>query len=286
MSREILSNYAKGMVILAGGVCFSLAVAELTRETFSWGLLLILGFSTFVAPRMSLALPRSRFFISFSDASVFLTFLLYGGPAAIVVAVLETIANCLYIRSKGYSFGRLMIPVNVSINSVSIAATYLFWTYLQSNFFTALDVGNTQHLLTTLGTLALTQFAVSSFLTATFLRLRDGGTNLWTIWRQDCFTSSMTQIVGAGLAGLVYKLINFGDIVTGVIAFLALSIAYLSYRQSISEVNDAMLQAESAERGKAEVERERRLEAEKHASQLAATLEKEEKAKDEAQAGL
>src|SRR5207245_3395438 len=67
---------------------------------------------------------------------------------------------------------------------------------------------------------------------------------------------------------------------TGTIAFFAVAIAYLSYRRSIGEANDAMLQAESAERSKAEVERERRLEAESHASQLALTLEKEELANE------
>ena len=280
MSRESLSNYAKGFIILVGGVCFALALVGLTQETFSWGFLLVLAFSTIVAPRMSLALPHSRFFISFSDASVFLTFLLYGGPAAIVVAVLETLANCLYIRSKGYSFGRLMIPTNVAINTVSIAATYIVWLNLPSATFITPRTGSTQYLLATLGSLALTQFAVSSLLTAFFLRLRDGVAGLWTIWRQDCFTSSMTQIVGGGLAGLVYKLLNFSDIITGTIAFFAVAIAYLSYRQSIGEANDAMFQAEAAERAKAEVERERRLEAEKHASQLALTLEKEELANE------
>ena len=75
---------------------------------------------------MSLALPRSRFAISFSDAAVFLIFLLYGGPTAIVFAALETAANCFYLRSTGFFFGRWMIPFNVSVSTVSIAVN-LSW---------------------------------------------------------------------------------------------------------------------------------------------------------------
>src|SRR6476660_6330992 len=60
MSRESLSIYAKGIVILVGGICFVFGLAGLTREAFSLGFLLVLTFSVFVAPRMSLALPRSR----------------------------------------------------------------------------------------------------------------------------------------------------------------------------------------------------------------------------------
>ena len=54
----------------------------------------------------------------------------------------------------------------------------------------------------------------------------------------------------------------------------------MSYRQSIDEVNNAIHLAEAAEREKAQTERERRREAEKHASQLALTLAKEEMAND------
>lgn len=279
MSRESLSNYAKRIIVLVGGVCLVAALSGLTRETLSWGFLLILVFSTIVAPHMSLALPRSRFAISFSDAAIFLTLLLCGGPAAIIVAALESLSNCLYLRKNGFLFDRLMIPVNVSINVISITATYLVWETITQASIVPEVTTSTQNLLTILGSLAIIQFAASSLLVSIFSWIKNGS-NPWTTWRQDCFTSSMTQIVGAGLAGLVYKLIYFGDFVTGVIAFFALSIAYFSYRQSIGEVNDAILQAESAEREKAEVERQRRLEAEGHASQLAITLEKEELANE------
>lgn len=279
MNREALANIVKGIVIFAAAVCFGLAISELPKTSFSWGFLAILAFATLVAPRMTLALPRSRFAISFSDAAVFLTFLTYGGPAAIVVAGLESLANCLYLRSKGYAFGRMMILANVSINSLSIAIVYIVWLNVPTAPFLTPELGTTQHLIATLGSLALGQFAVSSVLAATFVWLR-GEASFWAIWKRDCFTSSMTQIVGAGLAALVFKVIIYRDLLTGVIAFAALIVAYLSYRQSINEVNDAISTAETAERSKAEIERDRRREAEKHAEQLTTTLEKEERAND------
>ncbi|MEO7538463.1 MAG: bifunctional diguanylate cyclase/phosphodiesterase [Pyrinomonadaceae bacterium] len=276
MSREHLSSFAKHSAIVIGGGCVAFAVAMLPYDDLRWGFALLVLFATIIAPRMSLALPRSRFAISFSDAAVFLAFLFYGGPAAILIAALESCANCLYLRSNGFFFGKLMIPVNASINAVSVALTYAIWINMPGFGYA---VGSTQHLVTTLGSLATLHFAVSSVLVATFSWLKNG-TDLWTTLRQDCFSSSMTQIVGAGLAGMVFKIINFGDLVTGLMAFFALSIAYLSYRRSIGDVKVAMQQAEDAEREKADAERERRREAEKHASQLAATLEKEEMANE------
>ncbi|MGE3468262.1 MAG: diguanylate cyclase, partial [Pyrinomonadaceae bacterium] len=279
MKNERLSNFAKGTLILFGTVCFGYAIAEMDKHTFSFGFLLIVLFSAVLAPRMSLALPRSRFAISFSDAAVFLAFLLYGGPAAIVVAALESVSNCLYLRSKGFYFGRWMIPTNISINVASISITYFVYINFPRASFISPDIGSTQHLVATLGSLAIVQFVVSSVLVSLFAWVKNG-TNPWTTWRSDCFTSSMTQIVGAGLAGLIYKLIGFGDFVTALISFAALSVAYLSYRESLNEVKEAMRQAEAADREKAEAERERRREAEKHADELAATLAKEEMANE------
>lgn len=279
MNREKLLNFAKGIIILGGGVCLILALANLQREAISLGFLLILVFSTTVTPRMSLALPRARFAISFSDAFVFLAFLLYGGPAAILVAIFESLANCLNLRSKAVVFSRLMIPTNVSINAVSIAVTYLIWLSVPRASFITADTGSTQNLIATLGSLAIVHFLVSSLLASVFYSLKDGA-NLYTIWRRDCFSSSMTQIVGAGLAGVIYKLVNYGDIVTGAIACLAIGVAYLSYRRSIDDVNEAITQAEEAEREKADVERNRRREAERHAFQLTLSLAKEEQANE------
>jgi len=155
----------------------------------------------------------------------------------------------------------------------------LIWQSLPTLTGIHFDSTKTASLITELGILALSQFLISSVLAATFHSLKDGSP-FWSTWKQDCFSSSMTQIVGAGLAGLIFKLINYGDVVTSAIAFVALAAAYLNYRQSIGEINDAIAQVESAEREKAEAERARRVEAEGHADELGVALEKEEMANE------
>src|SRR5690606_20617021 len=204
MDRESISKFTKIVVIVLGGICTLAAVATLPSSAFTWGYLFITAFGILVAPRMSLTLPRSKFAISFSDALVFLTLLLYGGQAAIVFAVIETAANCLFLRSRGFPFGKLMIPTNVSLNAISTGITIFIWMQFQLSSFGPLDISKTQHLISALGLLAVIQFLGSSVLAAAFQSLKDGS-SLWETWRRDCFTSSMTQIVGAGLAGILYK---------------------------------------------------------------------------------
>lgn len=279
MRRELIAKFTKITVIAIGAVCFAAAFAALPFRSLGVGFVLIVAFSTLVAPRLSLTLPRSKFAVSFSDACVFAAFLFFGGPAAIVVAALDSLANCLHLKAKKFPFGRLMIPANVSMNTIATTVTFLVWEAMRDRAFISFDIGNTQHLIATVGFLALTQFIVSSMLAAIFHSLKDGS-GLFATWLRNCLGSSVTQIFGAGLAGLVFKLVNYGDVLTGAIAFLALGIAYISYRQSIEEINESFHQAEAAERAKAETERERRVEAEQHATQLAASLQKEEKANE------
>ena len=280
MDRATRASFVKWMIILLGAICIACAGANLSREIFGTSFLLILLYAAVLGPRMSLAIPRSKFAISFSDAAVFMAFLYFGGPAAILMAAIETLASCYYLRSKGVPMSRTTVLTNVSINTTSTAVTYILWLiFLQRLLMGGAAPGETQHLLSTLGALAVSQFAVASFLAAVIRSIADKE-GLWETWIKNCFSSSLTQMVGAGLAGIVYKVINYGDVVTGVIAFVTLSLAYLSYRQSIGKVGEAILQVETAEQEKAEAERERRREAEKHAAQLALTLEKEEQANE------
>ena len=279
MSREKISNLVKATVISVGAVCVAVSFFAMPAAAFSPGYLFILIFCIFIAPRLTLSLPRSKFAITFSDALIFLTFLLYGGPPAIILAAVEMLATCVYLRSKGFPFTEQMIPANVAINAIYTSVTFVVWVSLPAITGWHFQLTKTSDLISELGILALSQFIVSSVLAAVFHSLKEGS-SFWATWKKDCFSSSMTQIVGAGLAGLIFKLINYGDIVTSSIAFLALAAAYLNYRQSIGEINDAIAQVEEAERAKSETERERRVEAENHVYQLAVSLEKEELAND------
>lgn len=267
MKNESIPTYTKALFIVGGVFCFIYALLNLSSRALSWDFLLILIFTVFVAPKLSLTLQRSKFIVTFSDAVIFLSFLVYGGEAAILLASLETLANCIYNKIKGFTWGYLMIPVNISIAAISTAIAYFVWL---STYYSDDISAHTPHLIVSLGILATIQFIVSSFFATLFHSLKEGG-NFFQTWKKYCFSSSMSQVVGAGLAGIIYKLINYADPLTTIIASVAFGIAYLNYRQSIGEINSAIAQVE-------EVEREKRIEAEKYADKLSNSLKKEEDA--------
>jgi diguanylate cyclase (GGDEF)-like protein len=277
MNKEKFYIYFKTAIIFLGICCLTFASANLPYCELGWYFLVILGFSVLLSPRLSLTLPRSNFTVTASDAVIIFTFLVYGGEAAVILAVLEMAANCFYIKNKGTVFGQLMIPVNVSITAVSTSLTYFVWSFSPHYSEAGSVSSNAPHLIPILGILAFTQFLVSTVLAACFQVFKEE-TSFWKIWKRDCFSSSMSHLVGAGLAGICYKLINYGDFLTTVISLLAIGVAYVSYRQSIGEVNRAIAQAEISEREKAETEREKRIEVEKYAERLSESLKKEEEA--------
>ena len=272
--KKSITIYRTAVSIL-GLSCFIYALSHLPPQILNWDFLLILVFSVTAAPRLSLKLPHSNFTVTFSDALVLLTMLFYGGSVAVVLATLEMLAACLYLKGKGRSFSRQTILCNLSLASIATGATALFWLFNPTINKLGFDTGHTRNLIIILGLLAFCQFFVTSLLFAAYQTLKTN-VNLWTVWKKDCFSTSLSHITGAALAGIIYKLFYYGDWLVTTIAFLAAAIVYISYSLSIEEIINANAQAEQAGREKAEIERDRRVEAEKLNEQLTTSLKKEE----------
>lgn len=276
MSQDKSPILYKLTIIIAGFICLTAAFLNLPEVVFSWSFLFILIFTLLVTPRMSFTLPSAKFVLSFSDSIIFLSFILFGGYAAILIAALETLANCLYLKRKGIKFGKFIIPFNVSSATLSTTITFLFWSYFLHFSDIDLKAAAMTDLIPALGFLAIAQFFISSILVAILSSFLTGESP-WEIWKRDCFASSMTQIAGAALAGVAYKLITYADFLTTAISLLVFGIVYINYRQTIKNINESIEQAHQAERDKAEVERINAEEAKKHAAELELLLEKEER---------
>ena len=137
---------------------------------------------------------------------------------------------------------------------------------------------DSRNLITALGIISITHFLGISLMASAYRRIKSDAGTWWQIWKKECLSTAMAQITGAGLAGVAYKLTTYADPIVMLVAGASLAILYVSYRQSIGDINSAFDQVEEAERQKAETERVRRVEAEEFAGQLSVALEKEEQA--------
>lgn len=268
----------KAGIITVGMACLLFALATLPTAALSLGFLALVLFACFVAPRMTLTLPRSKFYISFSDSVVFFTFLVYGGETAIVIAFIETLANCIYLKRNSGLSGRWVLIWNSSLATLVTTVIFVAYSAFTQAYGGSFVLTDTRNLIIALGILSITHFLAASLFVSFYRRIQSDSDSLWMIWKRECLATSLAQLTGAGLAGVIYKLINYADPLVIVVAAAALGVLYLSYRQSIGDINSAFDQVEEAEREKAEAEKTRRVEAEEFASQLGVALSKEEQA--------
>ncbi len=283
MGYNVLHKVFSLAVIIAGGMALLWAVTQLSHEKIDLGFLLLTVFTLTIASRMQLQFPRSNLGFTFADSMIFLTFLLYGGEFAIILASLEFFTNSVRIKSRKANFPLSSILFNVATISVSTTVTYVTYLYfttdlhaggLQTNYVTS-----SAYLLSLLGAMSLTQFFVNTILIAIFLA-SENKKSFWTIWVDQMLPSSITYIAGAGLAGVVYKLISYADPLATVVTLVVVGLAYFTYRKSIAEINHSIDAAETAERAKSESERQRAEQAEEHVKQLNTYLKEQERISD------
>ncbi|NNE99658.1 MAG: bifunctional diguanylate cyclase/phosphodiesterase [Pyrinomonadaceae bacterium] len=275
MNQERFFTFYKFAIIAIGCLCLGYAIASLPDDAISVGFAIYLVLSFSFAPFMNIKLPRGNLALGFSDSLIFLCFLLYGGKAAIIVAAVEMLANCISLKRNGMQFRKWLVHFNVALNSISTLITFggllLFLEFSQLD----LNSADTSNLLPVLGVLAILQFLSSSAIhspASPNFRKKP----LWKIWQEDFFSGSLAHIAGAGIAFVAYKILNYGSSLTISIALILIGIAYINYRRTIADINESIEQAEKAERDKTEIEKQKADEAKRHASELEGLLEKEE----------
>lgn len=289
-SRTALSYYVKIAVSALGILALAGALAAVPFTPIGFSYIFILAFAVFAAPRMTLQLSGSNLTLSFSDAVVFFTFIVYGGELAVITAFVETFSNCVYLKKRRKESPKFFVIFNSSLAALIAAATYgvveLFSRAAYGSAFIELRLTDTRTLAAVLGVTALAHFFFSSAFAAFYQKLRTQGSFL-EIWKTHCVSSALTHFTGAGIAGATFKVFNYGDVALGVISFIVIAVAYINYRTLINEINRSIANVEEAERQKAdserrraEIEKTRRKEAESYAEELCRSLEKEARAND------
>lgn len=276
MTQHKIAAFFRLAIITLGFFCFAFAIWNLDFKIVDWRFLTLFIFTLFIGTRLSLIMPRSKFSISFSDAAVFISFLLFGGETAVILASLEIVISCLWLKYQGAVFTKGVILFNFGMNAVATTITYLALRLVMAGMNITSVTDNTSHLIIALGTLTIFQFLSTSTLAAIFYSLKSNESAFGS-WKKECFSSSMSQIAGACLALIIFKLVTSADWVATLVAFAVVVIAYINYKYIIRDINESIEQAEQAERAKAEIERQRAEEAEANFEKLSILFDEQEK---------
>jgi diguanylate cyclase (GGDEF)-like protein/PAS domain S-box-containing protein len=248
MRTSRLNHIFVWIVITAGAAVVVFSGARLSFAQIDIRFLLLALATVLIGPRLSIPIPRVKAHISVSDTFVFLSLLLFGGEAAIVLATTEALCSSVRISNK--------VQTHLFNAGVMACATFLtVWT-LRLCFGETLtwrDVYSSNYVVA-LCAMAVVQYAVNSILVATSSALK-AGEPVWSTWRKNFMWTSLTYFAGASAAGIVARLI--GNV--GFFAFSAtipiIAIVYFTYWTYMKNVEGAAAQAELARRHVEELNR-------------------------------
>lgn len=239
MTRSRINQIFVWLVTAAGGLVVVFSAAHLTREQIDLRFLLLALATVLIGSRLTIQIPRVKAHISVSDTFVFLSLLLFGGEAAVLLATTEALCSSMRLSSK--------VRTHFFNASVMASATFLTAWTLRLCFGEALTWRNvySSNYLVVLCVMAVVQYLGNSLLVATSTALK-ADQPVWLTWRKNFLWTSLTYLAGASAAGVIARFI--GNV--GFFAFSAtipiIAIVYCTYWTYMKNVEAAAAQAEQA----------------------------------------
>ncbi|MBS1809803.1 MAG: EAL domain-containing protein [Acidobacteria bacterium] len=209
---------------------------------------LIAVFTIGIGSHLNVKIPRVNAWVSISDAFIFLSLLLFGGEAAVLLATFEAFSSSLKNnKTKIFHF------YNAGVMACSWWLTVQILALCFGTISPILLAPLSSRYVLVVMAMAVMQYTANSSLIAIGLGLRFGS-KFWETWKQHFVYTSLTYLVAASAAGGVAKLVG----TTGFYAFFGLvpiaAIVYLTYRTYYEKVEAQNLQIAQARQHVAELE--------------------------------
>lgn len=254
--QKQITTYMWAVILLGGGLTIAAAV-RMPWATLGLRFLLLAFITIVISARFSVRIPRANTNVTVSDSFIFLVVLLYGGPAAILVAATEGFTSGVRISKKPST-----ILFNSAVMACSTSVTVVVLSVLgvdpaTSVWATAIAVS----------LMALVQYVSNTTLVGVLLALK-AGARFWPTWKAHYLWTSITYFGGAAAAGVIFRSFNTVGLYGLLVAIPIISIIYFSYHKYLEDIRLTAAQAEKAERERAELERERAEQAERHVEEL------------------
>jgi signal transduction histidine kinase/ActR/RegA family two-component response regulator len=238
--QRFVAPYMWG-VIAAGATIFLYSLYRLPLVRLDLPFLILALLVVAVSSSVVIKIPLVSGGITVSDTFIFLTMLLYGGEAAVLLAVSDGLCASLRISRK---------PRTILFNSAAMACSTFItvWT-LRTGFGSIIELtraGYTGGFIGAIWVMALTQYAANSGLVAAEKALKTDQP-FWMTWRAFYLWTSVTYIAGASAAGIIAKLIGTFGFYAVTLTAPIVAIIYLTYRTYQGNIEASRAQAAQAE---------------------------------------
>jgi signal transduction histidine kinase/CheY-like chemotaxis protein len=205
-----------------------------------WSFVAVALVTVGLGTRAIVRIPRVKGEVTATDTFIFLTMLLYGGEAAILLAVVEALFSSMRITKTW-----LTVFFNAGLMGCSTFAAVWVGRALFGNIHDAVAGEFTARSVGLLFVLALTQYATNSTLAAVREALRDSK-SVWRTWRESYLWISITTIAAASAAMIAARLISATGIYSVVLILPIVAVVVFAYKTYLKNVEAAEAQAEQA----------------------------------------
>ena len=238
------------------------AFAGLSLQRLDAGFFTLSVLTIFCSVYLRIELPRVGMHLTLSEGLIILALLMYGGEAALLLAVVETgIASVVLVR-RGVPIRPKTMLVNMFIAPIAVFSAVKLAALVFRSTDLVVQRKEIASFVWLVALLGLTLFVVNSVLAALYSSLKQGG-SFWKVWMANCLTAVVMYLTGAIVAGVTYKAMTLQAVniylVAAVVSFFG--VIYLTFRRFVEDVKKTVEKAKQAERDRAE-------QAEQHVQEL------------------
>ena len=229
-------------ITIAGCVALLYSLYSLHLAQLDLRFAALLGMTIVLSPRIVVPIPRLSSQISVSDTFVFLILLLYGGPAAVLVASTEALFSSLRFsrRPQTVLFNWGCTALSVFITSAFVSFAFGDVVVLPTQPFSAA-------FLIAICSMALVLYASNSGIVAVGTALKTSEP-IWQTWRKHYLWTSVTYFAGACAAAVIAALMHLIGFSALVMTLPIIGIVFLTYRTYLTNVEASAAQADQAEK--------------------------------------
>ena len=229
-------------IICAGGLVYFAAAYRLDLRIVDLQLAVLTFITVFISSRITIKIPQFRSQISVSDTFIFLTLILYGAEAAILMAATEAA-----LSSFRFSRKTATILFNWACAALSACITSQVLIYFYGDPVKLYDSTWSTRFISAVGLMALVQYAGNSGMVAICGALK-AGAPIWQTWRKHYLWTSITYFAGASAAIFIAELMDQFGFYALIVTIPIIAIVFFTYQTYLKNIETSAKQAEQAER--------------------------------------
>jgi signal transduction histidine kinase/ActR/RegA family two-component response regulator len=260
MSRQRFFKPFLTLIVAAGVGAMLLSLPRLSPQQLDWRFLSLLVVMATVAARLSIPIPHVKGEVTVGDTLIFLTMMVYGGEAAILMAAVDGLSSSFYVSKK--------LRVCLFNCAQMVFSTFVtVWT-LRLFFGPIRELGRGGSPTVFLGAICvmpLVQYVCNSGLVAIYTALKTDQP-LFATWRSSYLWTSISYFAGASVAAIAVHLAKGLSVYAVLMITPIIAIIYFTYKTYLKTIQVSAQKAEAAK---------------SHADELSRYLEEQERIREQ-----